>query len=121
MLAPMEGHDRSAVVPHERAALADDHTVPPSAGSEVIRFDDRQNLAIVHDGPRRIVQAAAQVVSLKRGDARGFAGEQVREEVDVVNRVRLGDAHVGAWPLEARKPSGGVADLADESIPQRLV
>src|SRR6516162_159192 len=42
------------------------------------------------------------------------------EEVDVVNRVGLSDANVGARPFESGEPSRGVANAADPSIRESL-
>ncbi len=44
----------------------------------------------------------------------------MREEVEVVDRIRLRDADVGSWPLEPGEAPGGVADAADASGPKRL-
>src|SRR6266705_2936909 len=121
--AEVKGHDRAAVVGHERAALADDHAVPPGSGDEVVRLDDRGNVAVVHHRQRQIVEPAAQKIALHRADPGRLAAQEVREEIDVVDRVRLGDADVGARALEAGEPPGRVADAADatalEGIAQR--
>jgi hypothetical protein len=55
----------------------------------------------VDDRQRHVVEASAQVVALERRDARRLALEEVREEVEVVDRVALRHAHVGARALEA--------------------
>ena len=74
----------------------------------------------MHDGPGEIVETAAQIIALNRADPRGLAGEEMREEVEVVDRIRLRHADVDPRPFEPGESPSGVADPADASGPQRL-
>src|SRR2546428_709182 len=120
MLAQMERDDGGAVVRDERASLADDHALPPGTRDEIVRLDHRENVAVVHDGPGQIVEPATQVVALNRADPRGLASEEMCEEIEVVDRVRLRHPDVDPRPFEPGESPGGVADPADESGPQGL-
>src|SRR2546422_3790784 len=118
MLAQMERDDRGAVVRDECASLTDDHALPPGTGDEVVRLDHRGNVAVVHDGPGQIVETAAQIVALNRADPRGLASEEMCEEVEVVDRVRLRHADVDPRPFEPGESPGDVTDPADASSPE---
>src|SRR6266550_261650 len=116
----MERDERRAVVRHECATLAHDDALSPDTGNEIVRLDDRGNVAVVHNGPGEIVEAAAQIVALNRTDLRGLAREEMCEEVEVVDRVRLRYTDVDPRPFKPGESPGGVADPADASGPEGL-
>jgi hypothetical protein len=53
------------------------------------------------------------VVAQGGSDRDGLLPQQVGEEIEIVDRVGLGHACVGARPLEPREAAGAVTDAAD--------
>ena len=89
------------------------------ARHEVVGLDDDRYLAVGHGGHRHVVESTPEVVALQRRDRRGLAPQQIREQVEVVDRVGVGDADVGAGALEAGEAAGGVTHGADPATGQR--
>ena len=81
--------------------------------NEVPSLDDDGGLAVLHRRERQVIHLAAEVVADEPGDRRRIPAQQEREQVEVVDRVGLGDAHVRPWSLEPREPPGRIPHGAD--------
>src|SRR5215468_2833986 len=98
-----------AEVSRESLLLAHDHAVPISPWGEVPCLYESGHGSVLHRAEPDVVEAAAEEVPQGRGDRGWLLIEHMGEEIEVVNAVRLGHAHVRPRALEAREAPGGVA------------
>ena len=109
-----------AEVPRQRALLAHDDAVTIGARREVARLDERGHLPVLDRAEAQVVHPAPEEIAKGGRHRRGGVAEQVREQIEVVDAVRLGHSHVGSRALEARESPGAVAHGADGSAPDPL-